>query len=281
MEAYREAKAKLFQRPGLRRAVINLRDAFGNELAGRLDAGVEAVFFSTANDIILPRAGGWIRLPELRATTLGLTLHVESSWGGGTLRSPLVGEFNAENLLAVLGVLLGWGVPLQKALIALAGCVAPPGRMESFGGGAQPLVLVDYAHSPDALAKALSAARAHVRGRLFCVFGCGGDRDPGKRPLMGAIAESLADAVIVTDDNPRTESSPQIIEQILDGMREPGAAQVVPDRSAAIHQAVADAEAGDVVLVAGKGHEDYQIIGTETRAFSDRRVALDALGVEG
>jgi UDP-N-acetylmuramoyl-L-alanyl-D-glutamate--2,6-diaminopimelate ligase len=281
MEAYRETKAKLFQRPGLRRAVINLRDAFGNELAGRLDAGVEAVFFSTANDIILPRAGGWIRLPELRATTLGLTLHVESSWGGGTLRSPLVGEFNAENLLAVLGVLLGWGVPLQKALMALAGCVAPPGRMESFGGGAQPLVLVDYAHSPDALAKALSAAREHVRGRLFCVFGCGGDRDPGKRPLMGAIAESLADAVIVTDDNPRTESSPQIIEQILDGMREPGAAQVVPDRSAAIHQAVADAEAGDVVLVAGKGHEDYQIIGTETRAFSDRRVALDALGVEG
>jgi UDP-N-acetylmuramoyl-L-alanyl-D-glutamate--2,6-diaminopimelate ligase len=169
----------------------------------------------------------------------------------------------------VLGVLLGWDVPLQKALAALALCVAPPGRMESFGGGAQPLVLVDYAHSPDALGKVLDAARAHARGRLFCVFGCGGDRDPGKRPLMGAIAEAAADVVIVTDDNPRTEDSAAIIAQVLAGMRDPAAAQVVPDRLEAIRQAIAEADAGDVVVVAGKGHEDYQIVGTETRPFSD------------
>ena len=131
--------------------------------------------------------------PSCARPRSGLTLSLATSWGDGMLRSRLVGEFNAENLLAVLGVLLGWDVPLQKALAALALCVAPPGRMEAFGGGAQPLVLVDYAHSPDALGKALDAARAHARGRLFCVFGCGGDRDPGKRPLMGAVAEAAAD----------------------------------------------------------------------------------------
>jgi UDP-N-acetylmuramoyl-L-alanyl-D-glutamate--2,6-diaminopimelate ligase len=191
-----------------------------------------------------------------------------------------VGEFNAENLLAVLGVLLGWGVPLQQALIALSSCVAPPGRMEAFGGGAQPLALVDYAHSPDALAKVLDAARAHVRGRLFCVFGCGGDRDSGKRPLMGAIAESHADVVVVTDDNPRTEDSRAIIQQILAGVREPEAVHVIADRAEAIHFALAEADAGDVVVIAGKGHEDYQIVGTETRPFSDRVVVLDALGEE-
>jgi UDP-N-acetylmuramoyl-L-alanyl-D-glutamate--2,6-diaminopimelate ligase len=161
-------------------------------------------------------------------------------------------------------------VPLQKALAALALCVAPPGRMESFGGGAQPLVLVDYAHSPDALAKVLEAARAHARGRLLCVFGCGGDRDPGKRPLMGSIAEAGADVVIVTDDNPRTEESGAIIAQVVAGMREPESAHVVPDRAAAIRYALTEAESGDVVVIAGKGHEDYQIVGAETRAFSDR-----------
>ncbi len=205
-----------------------------------------------------------------------MTLQLESSWGAGTLRSRLVGEFNAENLLAVLGVLLGWRVPLQKALAALALCVAPPGRMETFGGNTQPLVLVDYAHTPDALAKVLEAARTHARGRLYCVFGCGGDRDAGKRPLMGAIAEELADVVVVTDDNPRTEASRSIIEQIVAGMRSPQAVQIVADREEAIRQTLADAEAGDVVVIAGKGHEDYQIVGTEKRPFSDRELARTA-----
>jgi UDP-N-acetylmuramoyl-L-alanyl-D-glutamate--2,6-diaminopimelate ligase len=280
LDAYFEAKQRIFSAPGLRRAIVNVRDEFGRRLADALDPAVEPVFFSTSNDVWAPHGAAWIRLPELRATPAGLTLHVESSWGAGTLRSPLVGEFNAENLLAVLGVLLGWKIPLQRALAALATCVSPPGRMEAFGGGAQPLALVDYAHTPDALGKLLDAARAHARGRVHCVFGCGGDRDPGKRPMMGAIAEHGADVVIVTDDNPRTEDSGAIIEQILAGMHDRGAAQVIPDRAAAIHHALADADAGDVVVIAGKGHEENQLVGGEVRPFSDRQVVEDALGSE-
>jgi len=277
LEAYGAAKARLFHTPGLRCAVVNVRDAFGRELVERLDPALEKIVYTTANDVWAERGTGWIRVSELRATPAGLTISVETSWGTGLLRSRLVGEFNAENLLAVLGVLLGWNVPLQKALAALALCVAPPGRMESFGGGTQPLILVDYAHSPDALAKVLEAARAHARGRLICVFGCGGDRDPGKRPLMGGIAEAGADLAIVTDDNPRTEESGAIIAQILAGMRDAAVAQVVPDRAEAIRQAIVEADAGDVVVIAGKGHEDYQIVGTATRAFSDRETVQACL----
>jgi UDP-N-acetylmuramoyl-L-alanyl-D-glutamate--2,6-diaminopimelate ligase len=277
LEAYGAAKARLFHTAGLRCAVINVRDTFGRDLVERLDPSIEKIVFTTHNEVWAERGTGWIRVSELRTTASGLTINVATSWGSGILRSKLVGEFNAENLLAVLGVLLGWNVPLQKALAALALCVAPPGRMESFGGGAQPLVLVDYAHSPDALGKVLDAARAHARGKVTCVFGCGGDRDAGKRPLMGAIAEAGADVVIVTDDNPRTEDSAAIIAQIVVGMREPDAALVVPDRAEAIRHALDESGPGDVVVIAGKGHEDYQIVGTETRAFSDRASVLAAL----
>ncbi len=280
IEAYGDAKAKLFATPGLAHAVINARDSFGRALAERVDARVDVVLYSTSNELWVEPGTGWIRVPELRATTAGLTLHIESSWGAGTLRSRLIGEFNAENLLAVLGVLLGWNVPLQQALVALSACGAPPGRMEAFGGGAQPLALVDYAHTPDALAKVLDAARAHTRGRVFCVFGCGGDRDPGKRPLMGAAAEAHADVVILTDDNPRSEPSRSILEQILTGMRDTESAHVIADRADAIHFALTEADAGDVVVIAGKGHEDRQIVGGESRPFSDRQVVLDALGSE-
>ncbi|MFO1406471.1 MAG: UDP-N-acetylmuramoyl-L-alanyl-D-glutamate--2,6-diaminopimelate ligase [Steroidobacteraceae bacterium] len=281
LEAYAEAKARLFRVPGLVRAVVNVRDPYGRRLAESLDPSIEHVYYSTSNDVWAPQGSGWLRVPQLRATSAGLTLAIESSWGAGTLRSRLVGEFNAENLLAVLAVLLGWRVPLQRALAALEPCVAPPGRMEAFGGGAQPLVLVDYAHTPDALAKVLLAARAHARGRVHCVFGCGGDRDPGKRPLMGAIAEDHADVVVVTDDNPRTEDSRVIIEQVLAGMREPSAAHVIADRTEAIQHAIAEADAGDVIVVAGKGHEDYQVVGREVRPYSDRTVVRDSLGREG
>jgi len=148
--------------------------------------------------------------------------------------------------------------------------------MEAFGGGVRPLVLVDYAHSPDALAKVLEAARAHARGRLLCVFGCGGDRDPGKRPQMGAIAEA-ADVVIITNDNPRSEDPLAIVAQIRAGMRDPERAQVMTDREAAIREALLLAEPGDVVVVAGKGHENYQLIGDDVRPFSDAQVVSDAL----
>jgi len=278
LEAYGAAKTRLFHTPDLRCAVINVRDPFGRDLAPRLDPSIEKVLFTTANEIWAERADGWIRVSELRAGPTGLTLQVESRWGAGTLRSRLVGEFNAENLLAVLGVLLGWNVPLQTALVALAACDAPPGRMESFGGGPLPLAIVDYAHSPDALAKVLEAARAHTRGRLFCVFGCGGDRDPGKRPMMGAIAEAHADVVIVTDDNPRTEASADILQQIVGGMTYRENVLVIADRAEAIQHALAEADPGDVVVIAGKGHEDYQIVGRDVLPFSDRDTVRRALG---
>ena len=280
LDAYGAAKARLFHVSGLNRCVLNFRDPFGQRLAEELDSSVERVLFTTANDLwVLPQAG-WIRVSELRATAAGLTLQVVSSWGTGTLHSPLRGEYNAENLLAVLGVLLGWQVPLQTALAALENCAPPPGRMQSFGGGVQPLVLVDYAHTPDALARLLDSARGLARGRLFCVFGCGGNRDPGKRPEMGAIAEGRADVVILTDDNPRDEDSAGIIDQIQAGMREPRNARVIANRRDAIHYAISEAEPGDVVVIAGKGHETVQIVAAERRLFSDADVVADALGVE-
>jgi UDP-N-acetylmuramoyl-L-alanyl-D-glutamate--2,6-diaminopimelate ligase len=278
LEAYGDAKTRLFQSAGLRAAVINVRDPFGLGLAEMLDHAVEAVWFSTGSELSTAPRIGWIRLSGMRVHATGLVLHVESSWGAGKLRSRLVGAFNAENLLATLGVLLGWRVPLQQALAAVGACQAPPGRMEVFGGGTHPVAIVDYAHTPDALAKLLDAARAHARGRLHCVFGCGGDRDAGKRPQMGAIAEELADAVVLTNDNPRTEDPRSILEQIVAGMREPSRAVVIPDRADAIRHALSEAESGDVVVIAGKGHEDYQITGQERRPFSDRAVVLEAFG---
>jgi UDP-N-acetylmuramoyl-L-alanyl-D-glutamate--2,6-diaminopimelate ligase len=278
LEAYGAAKMRLFHSAGLRSAVINVQDAFGRRLAEMLDPGVEAIWFSTANEVIAVPRVGWIRLSAVRAFATGLTLHVESSWGAGTLRSRLVGAFNAENLLATLGVMLGWRVPLQQALAAVGACRPPPGRMEVFGGGSHPVAIVDYAHTPDALAKVLDAARAHTRGRLYSVFGCGGDRDAGKRPQMGAIAEELADAIVLTNDNPRSEDPRLIIEQIAAGMRDPARARVIPDREEAIRHALSEAEAGDVVVIAGKGHEEYQITGRERRPFSDRLLVQDALG---
>ena len=278
LEAYAEAKARLFATPGLRHAVLNAADPFGLELARRVEGRAQVTLYSATASPQGLADGDWIFATELRATAAGLALQVASNRGGGTLRSRLVGRFNADNLLAALGVLLGWGVPFVRALALLGECAAPPGRMETFGGGPQPLAIVDYAHSPDALAKALEAARAHTNGRLFCVFGCGGERDPGKRPQMGAIAEAAADVVIVTDDNPRREDARAIVEQILAGLRDPGSAEVIQDRATAIHHALATAERGDVVLIAGKGHEDYQQVGAERRPFSDRAVVLDALG---
>jgi UDP-N-acetylmuramoyl-L-alanyl-D-glutamate--2,6-diaminopimelate ligase len=207
----------------------------------------------------------------------GLTLHVRSSWGDGELASPLLGRFNAANLLAVLAVLLESGVPIAEALGRLARLRTVAGRMERLGGGPRPLVVVDYAHTPDALTQVLAALREHCRGRLHCVFGCGGERDAGKRPLMGEVAETLADRVIVTDDNPRHEDGDRIVAQILAGLREPARATVERNRARAIAAAIAAATPGDVVLVAGKGHEDYQQVGDLRLPFSDVALVRDLL----
>jgi UDP-N-acetylmuramoyl-L-alanyl-D-glutamate--2,6-diaminopimelate ligase len=286
MEAYGAAKARLFAWPGLGARVFNVDDAFGARLAeGALQAGgaTLAVARQAASAALLGRlrARGALALQAgaVRSTTRGLEFGVAGSFGERELRLPLVGDFNVENALVVLGCLLALEVPVDDAVEALARCGAPTGRMETLGGGERPLAIVDYAHTPDALAKALRAARAHCSGRLHVVFGCGGDRDAGKRPQMGSIAAQLADVVVVTDDNPRTESPQRIVADILAGLPAGAGAEVVHDRAAAIRDTLALARAGDVVLVAGKGHEDYQVVGIERRPFSDQAEVRAALGL--
>jgi len=189
-----------------------------------------------------------------------------------------MGEFNVDNALTVLAVLLAWDLPLAAAAAALARCRAASGRMEMFGGrGRTPLAIVDYAHSPDALAKALRAARLHCRGQLRVVFGCGGDRDAGKRPLMGEVAAALADDIILTDDNPRTEDPARIVADIVAGIAHRAPLLIEHDRARAIRLALQRSVPDDVVLIAGKGHEDYQIQGTTRRAFRDQAVVADEL----
>jgi UDP-N-acetylmuramoyl-L-alanyl-D-glutamate--2,6-diaminopimelate ligase len=276
MEAYAAAKARLFDWPLLANRIVNVDDAFGAQLAARQ---------SNSRLVVTARSKmeGAGFLEHVQATRAipehsGLSIDVESSWGATTFTVPLVGEFNVDNALTVLAVLLAWDIPLAKATHALSQCRAPRGRMELFGGqGSAPLAIVDYAHTPDALAKALRASRMHCRTKLRVVFGCGGDRDVGKRPLMGRVAAELADDVIVTDDNPRTEDPAHIVAQILAGMSQPLAARVEHDRVLAIQTALRRSGAGDVVLIAGKGHEDYQIYGTTRRAFSDQAVVIAEL----
>jgi UDP-N-acetylmuramoyl-L-alanyl-D-glutamate--2,6-diaminopimelate ligase len=214
-----------------------------------------------------------------------LAIEIESSWGDVRLTVPLIGEFNVDNVLTVLAVLLAWNIPLAQAAAAVEKCRAPSGRMELFGGqDGLPLAIVDYSHTPDSLDKALRAARLHCRGKLRVVFGCGGDRDAGKRPLMGRIAAELADDVIVTDDNPRTEDPAKIVADILAGITHSDVAKPVSplvehDRARAIQTALRRSSSNDVVLIAGKGHEDYQIYGITRRPFKDQSVVSAELQV--
>ncbi len=270
MRAYAAAKGALFDWPTLGARVINVDDAFGAELATRAPPGASLIVTGRRSDPA-QRVPGARFVHAIRRTheARGLDIGLATSWGAATLRSSLLGDFNVDNLLTVLGVLLAGGMELQAACGVLAVCAAPPGRMQLAGGEGLPLAIVDYAHTPDALDKALHAARAHCAGRLLCVFGCGGDRDRGKRGEMGRVAESLADALYITDDNPRSEDPQRIVADILAGLRDGARAQVQHDRAAAIAAALAAAAPGDVVLVAGKGHEDYQQVGAERRPFSD------------
>ena len=217
---------------------------------------------------------------ELHLGTTGLQMKVRTPWGSGMIISPLLGRFNASNLLAVLATLLMLDVPLKRALARLSRLVPVPGRMESFGGGQIPLVVVDYAHTPDALEQVLVALREHGRC-LWCVFGCGGDRDRGKRALMGAVAGRHADQVVITDDNPRSEKPGAIVDDILAGIPGYIDVEICHNRATAITEAVRQASAGDVVLVAGKGHEQFQQIGNRKYPFSDREVVQRALAERG
>ena len=212
------------------------------------------------------------------ATEQGSEFVVDSSWGSGRVQLPLPGEFNVANAALVLALLLQRGVDFDTACGVLSQVSAPPGRMQRVAA-AGVNVYVDYAHTPEAIESALTALRAHCNGNLVCVFGCGGERDTGKRPLMGRAAEQHADTVVITSDNPRNESPRKIIEEIVDGLRQPERAIVIEDRAAAIAWAIGQAAAGDVVLLAGKGHEAYQQVGDARLSFSDLLVAQTALGI--
>lgn len=272
MEAYKAAKARLFDWPDLRCRVVNLDDDFGRELA--VQAGESRVISYSLSD---PEATLYCR--EATFDDDGVRAVLVTPQGEHMLRSRLLGRFNLSNMLAAVGTLLAMEHPLDEILKVTAKLEGPIGRMQRLGGGDKPLVVVDYAHTPDALEKVLQALRPHAKGQLACLFGCGGDRDRGKRPLMAEMAERLADRVIVTDDNPRTEDPLVIFEDIRPGFADPDAVTFISGRGDAIARAIADATVDDVIVLAGKGHEDYQEINGQRHDFSDLVEAEKALAV--
>ena len=283
MQAYFEAKAALFAEPLLVAtanrpcSVVNVDDPWGQQLAERLGPHCW-----TSSLEVGSRAS--LRMENLQFSAEGVQGVLVSPVGSGSFRSPLLGRFNVMNQLQAVGALLQQGLPLACLLESLSTFRGVPGRMERVDvgrsercAGRLPAVLVDYAHTPDGLESALAACRPYVRGRLICVFGCGGDRDRSKRPQMGAIAARLADYLVVTSDNPRTEDPQQILDDVTAGIPSGALMQVEADRGKAIAQAIAQADPTDLVLIAGKGHEDYQILGTTKIHFDDREEAEKAL----
>lgn len=277
LDAYREAKRRLFQRPELRAVVLNFDDVFGRQLATELQDRVEIWGYTTL-DHVMPEGDKLLRGTNIRAHAGGIEMHVQSPHGEADLQLAVMGTFNAANVLATLAVLLYRGVEFNDAVHRLCALKTVPGRMETCRVANKPLAVIDYAHTPQALTSVLTSLRAHCAGRLICVFGCGGDRDRGKRPLMAAAAEQLADSVIVTDDNPRTENADAISNEIYAGFTHSSAITLIHDREQAIRHALSNATADDIVLIAGKGHEDYQIMGTEKRPFSDMAVVRSYFG---
>jgi len=283
MESYAASKRKLFDWQKLKFAVINLDDAFGAELAGQLqDAEVEVIGYGLRDAALqlAERLGLRMVYGDIaQMSGQGLRLDVHSSWGAAALESTLVGRFNAANLLGALAVLLVSGIELGEAVQSLSRVQAVAGRMQRLGGTGQPTVIVDYAHTPDALEKVLLTLRevgASQAGKLICVFGCGGDRDRGKRAMMGRVAEKFSDHCIVTSDNPRSEEPQHIIAEILGGMTANNH-EIIAERATAIERAIGLARQRDTVLIAGKGHEDYQEIDGVKHPFSDRAAAEGAL----
>jgi UDP-N-acetylmuramoyl-L-alanyl-D-glutamate--2,6-diaminopimelate ligase len=274
MRAYGEAKARLFVEYPADWRIVNLDSEFGTQLASRCHEDVITV--STNFDRV---ANGrpYVFVRSVVANVAGSEVAIQSSWGNAVLNVPLPGDFNVANSVLVIAYLLAAGISLADACDALAQVSAPPGRMQRVPAAAGPTVYIDYAHTPGAIEVALRALRVHTQGRLWCVFGCGGDRDAGKRPLMGRVAERLADALVITNDNPRSESPAAIITDITAGLAKPARATIIENRAAAIAWTIANAESNDVVLIAGKGHENYQIIGNERLDFSDYGAAAGNL----
>jgi UDP-N-acetylmuramoyl-L-alanyl-D-glutamate--2,6-diaminopimelate ligase len=276
MHEYGRAKQKLFQFPSLERAVVNGDSDYYYKILQAMRRDFPVVVYTLNKTLAdIPRFQKSSILPittkNIESEQKGMSALVETPWGKGKLKSPLLGQFNLSNLLGVLAELCLQGCDFEAALNALSHAHAAPGRMQRLGGVRTPQVIIDYAHTPDALENALKSARTHCRRRLWCVFGCGGDRDKDKRAKMGNIAAAYADRVVVTSDNPRTENPMQIIEDILQGVELVHSEKIVVEenRESAIEYAINHTLAVDTILIAGKGHEDYQIIGQTKFPFSD------------
>ncbi|MEC4805316.1 MAG: UDP-N-acetylmuramoyl-L-alanyl-D-glutamate--2,6-diaminopimelate ligase [Jaaginema sp. PMC 1079.18] len=275
MEDYFEAKALLFSPQYLQgKAIINQDDVYGQRLIERL-AESQVWRYSTSE------SSADIYTSDLKYEASGVSGVLHTPAGEAAFRSPLVGQFNIENLLAAVGAALQLGVELPQIVAALSQFGGVPGRMErvQVSPDQEISVIVDYAHTPDSLENLLKAARPFISGKMICVFGCGGDRDRTKRPIMGKIAAELSDLAVVTSDNPRTEDPERILADVVAGIPDTVTAKVIGDRALAIRQAILEAQPGDGVLIAGKGHEDYQILGTEKIHFDDREQARAALAL--
>nr|WP_194717256.1 UDP-N-acetylmuramoyl-L-alanyl-D-glutamate--2,6-diaminopimelate ligase [Vibrio sp. S9_S30] len=275
MKSYADAKFTLFRDHDCRKAVINVDDSVGAQWIQRLDSPLAVSLESN------PKTEKSLYATDVKYGAQGIELSFDGHWGIGKLSVPLIGAFNASNILLAFGSLLEMGFE-KKALIESAPRLSPViGRMEIFQRSGKAKVVVDYAHTPDALEKALSALRVHCEGKLWVIFGCGGDRDTGKRPMMAEIAERLADHTILTDDNPRSESPELIIKHILEGIKQPDKVVIKHDRFDACSYALRNASEHDIILLAGKGHEDYQVLADKTVYYSDRETAEQLLGIMG
>lgn len=273
MQSYGDTKARLFLDREVEYRIVNIDSEFGRQLAARCGSnGKRIVLVSTGRAAKAETGKQYVFMRAIDADAEGSAVKVTGSWGDATFRLPLAGAFNVANAALVLAQLLCWGVPFADAAETLAAVSPPPGRMQRVGSDEPaPAVYVDYAHTPAGLEVVLESLRGHCKGRLWCVFGCGGDRDRGKRPLMGATVARLADRAIVTNDNPRFENPGDIIAAVLEGMDE--RALAIPDRAAAIAYAIAEAGDDDIVLIAGKGHENVQLVGGKRLPFSDYETA--------
>ncbi len=275
IEDYAEAKFQLFESAELKYAIVNSDDSYGAQLIESLPSTLNTVIYSAKQNLseLTKSDISFVYCKEIETNNLESTLSIASSWGQATVQTSLLGEFNVDNILAAFATLCVSGFDVEQIAEALSGFTGIPGRMEYFSTEEKPLLVIDYAHTPDALEKALTALRPYCSGKLYCVFGCGGDRDVGKRSQMGAVSEQLADQVVLTNDNPRTETPEQIVENILEGIHNRSIVTVKYDRSDAITNTFLNANKNDVILIAGKGHETTQQIGASLLPFSDRELA--------
>ena len=279
MDAYAAVKRRFLAECFTQHAVLNVDDAHGLKWAIELAMQKSIFAYGTNSEVLLPSYVPYAFADRIDLSLDGMSAHIDTPWGKGQLNIPLVGKFNLSNALAALSVLCLYGLPFEVVLSQMKQLKPVPGRMQTLGGNGKPMTVIDYAHTPDALDKVLQALREHTQGKLICVFGCGGNRDPDKRPRMAKITEQWSDQVILTNDNPRHESPEEIASQIMQGFLHPERVLVELDRSKAIEKSIQCANENDCVLIAGKGAERYQQIGDQKIPFDDVSVAKRCLEI--